>query len=145
MREKNSPIRSLTNLTFLILETLTNSDRTSTYIETDLRLFPNFRKFKINLSDKNSPKNLRMCDEHIAHIFICMLVCSIKTSNNVSVNVSVRECRKTFDNESNEIDNNRYPTEKPKKSITVTTTITEAKTDAQSPQKHPSLTICVVA
>ena len=74
-----------------------------------------------------------------------MLVCSIKTSNNVSVNVSVREGRKTFDNESNEIDNNRYPTEKPKKSITVTTTITEAKTDAQSPQKHPSLTICVVA
>ena len=69
MRKKNSLIRSLTNLTFLVLETLTNSDRTSTYIETDLRLFPTFRKFKINLSDKNSPKNLRMCDEHISTYF----------------------------------------------------------------------------
>ena len=38
-------LEMLTNLIFLLLDNLTNSDRTPPYIDTYLQLFPNFWKF----------------------------------------------------------------------------------------------------
>ena len=53
-------IGKLTNLIFLVLENFTTSDRTPPYMDTYLRLFPNFGKFGNTLSDKNEPDSFEV-------------------------------------------------------------------------------------